>query len=199
MDNNSFNISENITIKNYTNLTEFFSQPLENDEMSLKDSEVNTIIYSSIDDKGILFAIKEIQTAAMNQPDNNEDEEQKKEEKLRNDIYNSNNQISYDEANFEEKINNDFSFNLTKISMESENNIYLKSTLDNDELRHNLYKYFDEFEYVLYNETNNTQNKLRVLSSYDVDNENITEQKEYEKLIKEYQKERKRKLKRKIS
>ena len=199
LDNNSFNISENITIKNYTNLTEFFSQPLENDEMSLKDSEVNTIIYSSIDDKGILFAIKEIQTAAMNQPDNNEDEEQKKEEKLRNDIYNSNNQISYDEANFEEKINNDFSFNLTKISMESENNIYLKSTIDNDELRHNLYKYFDEFEYVLYNETNNTQNKLRVLSSYDVDNENITEQKEYEKLIKEYQKERKRKLKRKIS
>ena len=199
LDNNSFNISENITIKNYTNLTEFFSQPLENDEMSLKDSEVNTIIYSSIDDKGILFAIKEIQTAAMNQPDNNEDEEQKKEEKLRNDIYNSNNQISYDEANFEEKINNDFSFNLTKISMESENNIYLKSTLDNDELRHNLYKYFDEFEYVLYNETNDTQNKLRVLSSYDVDNENITEQKEYEKLIKEYQKERKRKLKRKIS
>ena len=195
---NNSDSNDNNTITNYTNLTEFFSQPLENDDMSFKDSEINTVIYSSINNKGILYSVKEKQTAMMNQPDNDEDEILKNEEKLRNEIYNSHNEISYDEANSEEKINNSFSFNLSKISMESINDIYLKNSIDNEELKQKIFKYFDNFEYVKYNETNNTENKVRILSDENINNKNISEQREYNTLVKKYQNERKREIKRKL-
>ena len=63
--------------------------------MSFKDSELNTIIYSNIDEKGILYFIEEIQTTVLNQPDKekNEEEEKRREDELRKEVYNSNNQI----------------------------------------------------------------------------------------------------------
>ena len=190
------NNEDNITIKNCTNLTLFSYQPLENREISLKGSELSTTIFSNINEKGILFAVKEIQTAIMNQPnsDDNEDEVKKKEENLRTEIYNSNNQISMDDADSEEKINSGFSFDLSKIIMESINDISLIDSYDNEKLRRELYNYFDEFEYILYNETNNTDNNLRVLEDEEDINENITEQIEYEKLIKNYQNTRIKRL-----
>ena len=187
---------DNVTIQNCTNITHFSYQPLENNEISLKGSELSTTIISNINEKGILFAVKEIQTAIMNQPNNddNEDEAKKKEETLRTEIYNSNNQISMDDADSEEKINSGFSFDLSKIIMESINDISLTDSYDNEKLRRELYNYFDEFEYLLYNATNNTEKNLRVLEDEEDVNENIKEQKEYEKLIKKYQNKRIKRL-----
>ena len=191
---NELNNDDNITIQNCTNITHFSYQPLENNEISLKGSELSTTIFSNINEKGILFAVKEIQTAIMNQPNNedNEDEVKKKEENLRTEIYNSNNQISMDDTDSEEKINSGFSFDLSKIIMESINDISLINSYDNEKLRRELYNYFDEFEYLLYNETNNKENNLRVLDDKEEINENITEQREYKKLVKKYQYQNKR-------
>ena len=74
----------NDSLNNYTNITEYSYQPLENDDVSLKDSELNTVIYSNINENGVLYAIKEIQTAILNQQEKKDEEEIKKaEEKLK--------------------------------------------------------------------------------------------------------------------
>ena len=98
-------INEN-SILNFINLTQYSIQTLENDDMTLKGSELNTIIYSNINEKGILFFVNEIQTAVVNQPNNQDkaDEIQANQEKLRNEIYNSNNQISLEDANIQDQI-----------------------------------------------------------------------------------------------
>ena len=91
----------------------------------------------------------------MNQPDGREDEEDKEtEEKLKKEIYNSNNQISMEDATFE-NINSNITFNISKILMESENDISLINSYDNEKLKGEFYKYFDNFEYVLYNKSEN--------------------------------------------
>ena len=53
------NINENE--QNIINLTQFTLQQLESEEMKLKNSQLNTTVYSKIDEKGFLFSIKEIQ------------------------------------------------------------------------------------------------------------------------------------------
>ena len=178
----------NNTLDNYTNtnLTQFSYQPLENDDMSLKDSELNTVIYSNINEKRILSSIKEIQTAVLNQPEKNDNEEIKKtEEQLRKEIYNSNNEISLEEANFDNNIYNNLTFNLSKISMESVNDISLTFNYDNDKLRRELFKYFDSFEYTIYNNQSeeSNKNKLRILNNKNENKKNNKAQKKYEKTV----------------
>ena len=192
INNKSQNV-ENDLIKNSVNITHMSYQSLENQEISLKGSELNTIIYSNINKNGILFMVKEIQTAVMNQPDNldNDEEALKKEENLRKEIYNSDNQISMDDLDLDEKINSGLSFNLSQITMESINDISLIGTYDNEKLKRELYNYLDNFEYILYNKSNDTDNNLRILEDENDENENISEQKENIQLIKKYLKKRK--------
>ena len=173
----------NDSLNNYTNITEYSYQPLENDDLSLKDSELNTVIYSNINENGVLYAIKEIQTAILNQQEKKDEEEIKKaEEKLKKEIYNSNNEISLEEANFDNNINNNITFNVSKISIESLNYISLINKYNNDKLKRKLFKYFDNFNYILYNnKSEENQSKLRIL-----DNKKRTknkEQKIYNKFV----------------
>ena len=164
INNKSQNV-ENDLIKNSVNITHMSYQSLENQEISLKGSELNTIIYSNINKNGILFMIKEIQTAVMNQPDkeDNDEEALKKEENLRKEIYNSDNQISMDDLDLDEKINSGLSFNLSQITMEGINDISLIGTYDNEKLKRELYNYLDNFEYILYNKSDNNDTNLRIL------------------------------------
>lgn len=84
-----------------SNLTQYSLKTLENDQISLKDSELNTVVYSNINENGFLVTIKEIQKAIMNQPTN--DGIDKEDEEFINQIY-SNNEISRDDASFENDI-----------------------------------------------------------------------------------------------
>ena len=191
------NKTENNILKNYTNLTQINFQTLENDNMTLKSSELNTKILSNINEKGILFLVNEIQNAVINQPDSMDIEEEAKikNENLRNEIYNSKNQISMEDASFDdEKINNDFSFNISKMFLDSINNISFLNNYDNEKLKRELYNYFDEFEYILYDESKYEENRIRTLNKVNDINENIIKQRKYENLINKYHKKLKRKL-----
>ena len=184
----------NDSLYNYTYITQFSYQPLENDDMSLEDSELNTVIYSNINENGILYSIKEIQTAILNQPDKNDEEELRQtEEKLRNEIYNSNNELSLEEANFNNNINDNIIFNISKIKMESINDISLINEYNNDKLKRELFKYFDNFEYTIYNNKSiENQTRLRILK-----NKNETKnknQKIYDKIVTKNKILKKRKL-----
>ena len=184
----------NDSLNNYTNITQFSYQQLENDDMSLKDSELNTVIYSNINENGILYSITEQQTAILNQPDKNDEEElKKKEEKLKNDIYNSNNEISLEEADFDNNIFNNMTFNISKISMESLNEISLTIKYNNDKLKRELFKYFDNFEYSIYNnKSKENQSKLRILNNEkEIKNK---DQKKYDKIVSKNKLLKKRKL-----
>ena len=146
--NNDSNSQES---KNITNLKQYTSQKLRNDKLELKDSELYTIINSDINEKGILVSVQEIEKAVMNQPNINDDEKNE-------------NSLTTDEEDFENEILTNFTFDLYNISMESINNISLIGSYDNTKLINQLYKYFDDFKYVLFNDTNYTENNLRVLN-----------------------------------
>ena len=154
--------------------------------MSFKDSELNTIIYSNIDEKGILYFIEEIQTTVLNQPDkekNEEEEEKRREDELRKEVYNSNNQISMEDIDNDININNNLTFNISKFTMESINNISLVSKYDNEKLKREIYNYFDKFEYFLHNGINTTNKNRRL---FDINDTRDEKTQEYEKSLIEY-------------
>ena len=155
------NQNENKEFKK-SNLTQYSLKSLETEQISLKDSELNTIIYSTIDENGFLTTIKEIQKAIMNQP-NDENSIDKEDEDFKNQIY-SNNQISRDDANFEDNFINNLNTNLTKIIMDGIDDIYLDNKINDEKIISNLFKYFDDFNYSIYNETNENENNRRILS-----------------------------------
>ena len=146
--NNDSNSQES---NNITNLKQYTSQQLQNDKLELKDSELYTIINSDINEKGILVSVQEIENAVMNQPNENDDEEKE-------------NSLSKDDDDFEKEIFTNFTFDIYNISMESVNNISLIGSYDNAKLINQLYKYFDDFKYILFNDTNYLENNLRVLN-----------------------------------
>ena len=146
--NNDSNSQES---KNITNLKQYTSQQLQNDKFELKDSELYTIINSDINEKGILVSVQEIEKAVMNQPNINDDEKNE-------------NSLTKEDEDFENEILTNFTFDLYNISMESINNISLIGSYDNAKLINQLYKYFDDFKYVLFNDTNYTENNLRFLN-----------------------------------
>lgn len=184
--NNTFDSNNDTnTSKNYINLTHYSNQPLESDEISFKDSELNTIIYSNIDEKGILYFIEEIQTTVLNQPDKekNEEEEKRREDELRKEVYNSNNQISMEDIDNDININNNLTFNISKFTMESINNISLVSKYDNEKLKREIYNYFDKFEYFLHKGINTTNKNRRL---FDINDTRDEKTQEYEKSLLEY-------------
>ena len=57
------------------------------------------------------------------------------------------------ESNYTQGDNYDFPFNIENLSFDNINKIFLKDKTSNDETIKSLYKYFDEFQYELFNET----------------------------------------------
>ena len=173
--------------QNITNLTQFTLQELESEEMKLKNSELNTVIYSKIDEKGILFSVKEIQNSFISQPENNNNEIDEEYEKIKSSIYTEDNQISMDEANFENEIKSNFTVDLN-IIIESINDLTLIDRYNTEQLTRELYNYFDKFTYKVYNDKNYKENNLRVLyaKEEDLDKERNKQDSELENLINEY-------------
>ena len=160
---------------NNTNLSEYSINNLENNNMKFENSILNTNIIRNIDKDGYLKSIEEIQIMKMYQYDDieNNDEEQNSQGN------NKDNLISNEDLpNGEDDINK-FKFNISEISIESTNNIFLSDNFNNTELNKKIYNYFDTFKYKMYNETeyqeeiskedvNITENDVRLLSKKDL-------------------------------
>ena len=161
---NYLNNSNNDTNK-ISNLTQFSLEELSNDEARLDNSELKTVIYSTIDEEGKLISIREIQNLIMKQSEimSGEDREDDLNNLLNSEIYNENNMISNDYNESEDFIGKDFSLNLSNISMENINNIVLYDCFSNDHFNGLIYKYFDNFIYTIYNTSNSNDSNLRIL------------------------------------
>ena len=160
---------ENSSIEDgdFINLTEYSIYDLKNEQINFEENYVKKIIYSKIDHSGNLYSIKEIQTTVMNHDNGFESEED--EGKLEK-IYNDDNMISLedvlsedDEDEENEKNDNNINFNLTNIIYESINDIELSEKSNVEEINKQIFNYFDNFNYSLYNENENNQTYLRLL------------------------------------
>ena len=160
---------------NNTNLSEYSINNLENNNMKFENSILNTNIIRNIDKDGYLKSIEEIQIMKMYQYDDIENNDEEKNSHVNN----KDNLISKEDLpNGEDDINK-FKFNISEISIESTNNIFLSDNFNNTELNEKIYNYFDTFKYKMYNETeyqediseedvNITENDIRLLSKKDL-------------------------------
>ena len=148
---------ENSSIENgdFINLTEYSLYDLKNEQINFEENYIKKIIYSKIDHNGNLYSIKEIQSTVMNHDNGFESKED--EGKLEQ-IYNGgNNMISLDDVLSEDEGNEkNLNFNLTNIIYESINNIELSENSNVEKINKQVFNYFDNFNYSLYNENNQT-------------------------------------------
>ena len=149
-------------INNYFNITEYSIQELESEKISFQDSQVNTIIYTIIDEIGNIIAIQEKQNTYLNQ-NNDEGLDDEETVNLKSQIYNEDNLISQEDASFEGDDNNDLKFNISTFSIESVCNISSSDKINNEDLNKQLFEFFDSFGYKIYNKSENNETYLRFL------------------------------------
>ena len=121
---------------------------------------VNTTIYSIIDDEGFLQSVIEksssmMKSQEMQNEDNDIDEET---EALYSQVYNKDNQLSLEqvmENQTESSKNNNISFALSYIYINSSVVINCTEHFIKEEINKKLYEYFDNFNYQLYEEKMN--------------------------------------------
>ena len=150
---------------NYTNLTQYSIKTVENDEVQMKGSLSNSTIYSIIDKDGILESIEEIKIVSM------------KSDNMENEKYNKDNQTNLDDSKF--LYNKDFDEN--KNIFNNISNLYIINSViinrsdyfKNEKINNEIYDYFDNFPFYLYNKTNNNFEN-------EYENENITRDLEQE-------------------
>ena len=152
-------IEENET---FINITDFELENVESAHAKLDGSVLKRIKNSFIDEKGMLVFISESEDMTIVQPEGNSNELTMEEKKLKSDIYNENNFIPRnDDENF---LGKDMSFNLSNIKTENLNNVSLYKNIINEELATNIFKYFDNFSYIRYNnEEDDKEKKIRIL------------------------------------
>ena len=163
----------------YSNITECSIKSIENDDIKMEGGLTNTTIYSIIDAEGFLQSVIEKSVTVMKSPEEqNEGENDEETEALYNQVFNNDNQISFEQ--FMENIsessqNNNISFGISYIYANSSNIINCTDHFINEEINKKLYEYFDNFTYLLYDEKmkkNNITNNLSSYSSEDI-NDNI--------------------------
>ena len=188
-------ISENTT---FSNITDYEMENLESVQAELEGSKLKKIKNSFLDEKGMLVFISEYENITIIQPNKESlNDLTEDEDKLKSEIYNDNNEIKRnDEEDFSGK---NITFNLSSIKSENINNISLNNIINDEEFMINIFKFFDNFTYIKYNQTNNDELTLRLLKEFKDDliekNENISTSEievEHTKLLK-------RKAKRKLT
>ena len=155
-------IEENET---FINITDFELENIESVQAKLDGSVLKRIKNALFDEKGMLVFIFESENMTIVQPDKNPNELTMEEKKLISDIYNANNFIPRNDD--EDFLGKDMSFNVSNIKTENLNNISLYKNIINEELAKNIFKYFDTFSYIPYNnEEDEKELKLRVLKEF---------------------------------
>ena len=135
------NLDDNIS-KNFSYLTQFKMNSIESDEVKMEGSSTNTTIYSIIDEEGILQSVEKKTFSTMN---------------------NQELETNEDNGNMNEKDSNinDIQFNISNIFVINSLLINRTEYLLNESLNNNLYIYFDNFTYKLYEiEINNSSNEI---------------------------------------
>ena len=130
------NLDNNIS-QNFTNLTQFKINNIESDEIKMEQSLTNTTIYSIIDKDGILESVEKKTFSSMYTQES--------------------------ENNEEELNNNKINFNISSIFIINSLLINRTEYLLNESLNNNLYQYFDNFGYNLYEkDINNSSDEIYV-------------------------------------
>ena len=180
-------ISENET---FSNITDFEIECLESVQAKLDGSKLKKLKNSFLNEKGMLVFISEYENITIIQPNKESlNDLTEEEDKLKSDIYTDNNGIKRnDEEDFTGK---NITFNLSSIKSENVNNISLNNIIDDEEFARNVFKFFDNFTYIKYNQSEEKELALRVLNEFKDDliekNENISESEievEHTKLLK---------------
>ena len=143
---------ENCTNCSEQNLYEISVNNFNNDEVDIDGGSLNKSIHRTINKDGILESIIEYENIILkNDDDNDISGNLNLGNQASNIIYNENEDAG---TFFESDFNNyNFSFDIENLSFDSINKIILKDRTSNDKIIKNLYKYFDEFQYELFNET----------------------------------------------
>ena len=127
---------------------------VENDEFKMEDSIENETIYSIINDEGILESVQELVTTLFQSPNLTDNDEDLYKSELYNRIYDDNNQISYKDImkdnNETKSLDNRLIFNITKLLINGSHIINCSEYYTNEELNQFLYRYFDSFNFKLY-------------------------------------------------
>ena len=122
------------------NLYEISVNNINSDEIDTEGGSLNKSIFRTVNKDGILESIIELENIILKKDDDEDymDNEDKYEE---------------NESNYTQGNNYDFPFDIENLSFDNINKILLKDKTSNDEIIKSLYKYFDEFQYELFNET----------------------------------------------
>ena len=164
--------------RSFTNITDFVIEPLESPQAELEGSTLRKIKNSFIDKKGMLVLINEFENISIIQPNKESlSDLTEEEDKLKSEIYNGNNEFEREDK--EDFMGKNVSFNISSIRAENANNISLYNSIDDEEFARNIFRFFDNFSYILYNETGNEELKVRVLNDFKNDfiknNKNISQ------------------------
>ena len=164
--------------KSFTNITDFVIEPLESPQAELEGSTLRKIKNSFIDKKGMLVLINEFENISIIQPNKESlSDLTEEEDKLKSEIYNGNNEFEREDK--EDFMGKNVSFNISSIRAENANNISLYNSIDDEEFARNIFRFFDNFSYILYDETDNDELKVRVLNDFKNDfiknNKNISQ------------------------
>jgi len=148
-----------INYNSYSNLTESSVKSIETDEVKMEGSSVNTSIYSLIDEQGFLQSVFEKSTSLMKAPEeDNEEGNDEETDHLYSQIYNDDNQITFEqikENSTEKAPKNNVSFGISYFYTNSSNTINCTMHFVNKEINNKLFNYFDSFSYELYNNSIN--------------------------------------------
>ena len=164
--------------ENHTQLIELEGGNLEDSQGKLEGSTLRKLKNSFIDKKGMLVLINEFENISIIQPNKESlSDLTEEEDKLKSEIYNGNNEFEREDK--EDFMGKNVSFNISSIRAENANNISLYNSIDDEEFARNIFRFFDNFSYILYNETGNDELKVRVLNDFKNDfiknNKNISQ------------------------
>ena len=152
-------------IGNYSNITDFEMENMEGAQAKLEGSLLRRIKNFLIDEKGMLINIVESENITITQPGNESlNTLTEEEEKMKNEIYNDNNEIPV--MDDEELPGSNITFDISNIKCVNFNNVSLYNSIINETLAKNLFKYFDSFSYTKYNTSENEDLKFRLLKEF---------------------------------
>jgi len=158
---------------NNSNLTEFSAKSIECDEAKMEGGMTNTTIFSIINEDGILESIveKTISMMQMNNKEENEEEEDDEDmQMLKSEVYNENNEITFDDIKDEKSTNNNVSFGINNITTLSSHIINCTDNFTNEKINQKIYKYFDSFDYIEYNKSEEEKEFSRILEEHNPKN-----------------------------
>ena len=163
---------------NSSNLTEFSIKNIECDEARMEGGMTNTTTFSIINEDGILESIVEKSISLMNMNNkevnkNEEDEEEDEDEDLQilySEVYNEKNELTLDDIKNETNVNNNFSFGIDNLTTLSSNIINCTDNFTNEKINQKIYKYFDSFDYIEYNKSEEEKEFSRILEENNLQN-----------------------------